>query len=73
VLLVTIRIETLDPVLLQGYLAHKEQPPPKGPAVGICLGPYEALGGGACTAAPRAHRLNDRSPQEYLGPPRALP
>ena len=28
---------------IQGYLAHKKQPPPQDPTVGLCLGPYGGL------------------------------
>ena len=36
-----------DPEKLQGYLAHKKQPPPEDPTAGLCLGPYGGpIGGG---------------------------
>ena len=31
---------------LQGYLAHKNPPPPQDPTVGLYLGPYDGPWGG---------------------------
>ena len=32
--------QQVDIPSIQGYLAQKKTPPPQGPTVGLCLGPY---------------------------------